>query len=175
MGHIYHQLGNILQLPFSAGFCAFLQAGHPVSLGCSFLYFYPRGCLNCFYLATQIRGHNGEMWEVFISLTDDMKAALKVEGSGTHLKTSIHLSAASPLKPQERENSVLPHPVIGAGVLQSSPLRAPMIYKQTLVPHRLWSFLFTYIRRILTAPVCIALQSHRFLFVYWEFLCCWGV
>lgn len=87
-----------------------------------------------------------------------MKVALKVEGSGTHLKTSIHLSAASPLKPQERENSMSPHPVIGAGVLQSSPLRAPMIYKQTLIVHRLWSFLFTYIRRILTAPVCIALQ-----------------
>lgn len=48
--------------------------------------------------------------------------------------------------------------MIGAGVLQSSPLRALMIYKHTFVLYHLWCFLFIYIQRILTAPVCIALQ-----------------
>ena len=48
--------------------------------------------------------------------------------------------------------------MIGAGVLQSSPLRDPMIYKHTFVLHHLWCFLFIYIQRILTAPVCITLQ-----------------
>lgn len=102
-----------------------------------------------------------------------MKVALKVEGNGTHLKTSIHLSAASPLKPWERENLMSHQPMTGAGVLQSSPLRAPVIYKQTFVLHDLWCLLFIYIP-ILTekedsncSGVHRFAESHRFPFVYW--------
>ena len=106
-----------------------------------------------------------------------MKVALKVEGNGTHLKTSIHLSAASLLEPWERESSMSHQPMTGAGVLQSSLLRAPVIYKQTFVLQQLWCLLFIYIP-ILTekedsdcSGVHRFAESHRFPFVYWGVLC----
>lgn len=136
MGLIYHQLGNILQLPIPImGFCAHFYKPYTY-LGCSFLYFL-EGALSFSFISNTKSGViKGDVRDLYL-INRRHESGFEV-GRKRHSSQNIHppFSVSS----NRRKEKIQCHLTRGDwswGSCRAALSRAPMIYKQALILHRL--------------------------------------